>query len=538
MQINMQLKISQLLSFFFFFFFSFVLLLHPYLAETTNEHEEEEVRRSQFPDGFLFGTSTSAYQIEGAYLEDGKSLNNWDVFTHIPGNIKNNDNGDIADDHYHQFLEDIELMQSLGVNAYRFSISWSRILPRGRFGEVNTRGITFYNNLIDNLLLRGIEPFLTIHHNDIPQELEDRYGSWLSPLMQEDFVYFAEICFKSFGHKIKYWTTLNEPNLFADMAYIRGRYPPGHCSPPFGNCSSGNSDVEPLVAMHNMILAHAKAVKLYRQNFQSKQGGLISIVANAMMYEAFRENEDDRKAVSRALAFQVAWMLDPIVYGDYPPEMRHYLGSTLPRFSQEEISIVKESIDLIAINHYTTLYAKDCINSACIPGSDRPVKGFVYTTGERDGVLIGDPTANPDFFVVPRGMEKLINYVKERYNNMPMIVTENGFAPAPQQKQQDQQDLLQDSERINFHRSYLAALAKAIRNGADVRGYFVWSMMDNFEWADGYSSQYGLYYVDRRTLERIPKLSAKWYKNFLAVDASRNSKNITSIVSEIAKVEI
>lgn len=271
---------------------------------------------------------------------------------------------------------------------------------------------------------------------------------------------------------------------------------------------------------------------------QSKQGGLISIVANAMMYEAFRENEDDRKAVSRALAFQVAWMLDPIVYGDYPPEMRHYLGSTLPRFSQEEISIVKESIDLIAINHYTTLYAKDCINSACIPGSDRPVKGFVYTTGERDGVLIGDPTANPDFFVVPRGMEKLINYVKERYNNMPMIVTENGFAPAPQQKQQDQQDLLQDSERINFHRSYLAALAKAIRNGADVRGYFVWSMMDNFEWANGYSSQYGLYYVDRRTLERIPKLSAKWYKNFLAVDASRNGKNITSIVSEIAKVEI
>ncbi|KAF2285983.1 hypothetical protein GH714_009353 [Hevea brasiliensis] len=492
----MRLKISQL----FFFFFCIVLLLHPSLAQTTNEHEQEDVKRSQFPDGFLFGTSTSSYQIEGAYLEDGKGLNNWDVFTHIPGNIKNNDNGDIADNHYHQFLEDIELMQSLGVNAYRFSISWSRILPRGRFGEVNTRGISFYNNLIDNLLLKGIEPFVTIHHHDIPQELEDRYGSWLSPLMQEDFLYFAEICFKSFGHKIKYWTTLNEPNLFADMAYMRG-------------CQSR---VVPSVSLQ------------------------------IQLYEPYRDNEDDQKAVSRALAFQLAWVFDPIVYGDYPPEMRHYLGSVLPRFSQEEISILKGSIDFIAINHYSTLYAKDCIHSACIPGWDRPIRGFVYTTEERDGVLIGDRTANPRFFVVPRGMEKIINYVKERYNNMPMIVTENGFAPPPQQKQQDQQDLLQDAERINFHKSYLAALARAIRNGADVRGYFVWSMIDNFEWIDGYSVRYGLYYVDRQTLKRMPKLSAKWYKNILTVDATSNSnssnifkrKNTMSTVSQASKAEI
>ncbi|KAJ6752103.1 hypothetical protein OIU85_002520 [Salix viminalis] len=288
-----------------FLFLSFLILLkYPSHARSS---DDEDVKRSDFPDGFFFGTSTSSYQVEGAYMEDGKGLNNWDVFSHIPGNIKNNDNGDIADNHYYRFLEDIELMRSLGTNAYRFSISWTRILPRGKFGQVNPRGIMFYNKLIDNLLERGIKPFVTIHHHDIPQELVDRYGGWLSPLMQEDFVYFAEICFKSFGDRITNWITMNEPNLLVDMSYIRGWYPPAHCSPPFGNCSAGNSDIEPLIAMHNMILGHAKAVKLYRELFQLKQGGSIGIVGFTEYFEPLRDNEFDRQAVSRALAFTNAW---------------------------------------------------------------------------------------------------------------------------------------------------------------------------------------------------------------------------------------
>ncbi|KAL5737966.1 hypothetical protein ACOSP7_030727 [Xanthoceras sorbifolium] len=495
---------------------------HSSAAKISNENEEkqEDVKRSHFPDAFLFGTSTSAYQIEGGYVDDGKGLNNWDVFTHIKGNIKNNDNGDVADDHYHIFLRDIEIMNSLGVNAYRFSISWTRILPKGRFGEVNPSGIRFYSNLIDNLLLRGIEPFVTIHHHDLPQELEDRYGSWLSPLIQEDFVYFAKLCFENFGERVKYWTTFNEPNLFTEMAYIRGWYPPAHCSPPFGNCSAGNSDTEPLIALHNMLLSHAKAVKLYRKSFQEKQGGCIGIVAHAFMYEPLRDEESDREAVRRTLAFKVAWMLDPLVYGDYPQEMRQYLGNNLPSFTEEESKYIKGSIDFIGINHYATLYAKDCLQTPCpctqfpcISGGGRAIQGFTYTIGERDGVLIGEPTGNPRFFVVPKGMEKLVNYIKERYNNIPMYVTENGYSP-PQKNEQLLQ-LLHDVKRINYHKNYLTALARAIRNGADVRGYFVWSLMDNLEWTEGFSVGYGLYYIDRQTLQRIPKLSATWYKNFL-----------------------
>ncbi|KAI9093336.1 hypothetical protein K1719_027350 [Acacia pycnantha] len=475
---------------------------------------EDTVHRSQFPKGFLFGTSTSSYQIEGAYLEDGKGLTNWDVFTHIPGKIKHNDNGDIADDHYHRYLEDIELMSSLGVNAYRFSISWARILPRGIYGEINAKGVMFYNKIIDNLLLRGIEPFVTIHHHDLPQELEERYGGWLSPLIKRDFVHLAKICFESFGDRVKYWTTINEPNLFIEMAYVRGVYPPGHCSAPFGNCSVGNSDAEPLIAMHNALLSHAMAVHLYRNHFQAKQGGAIGIIANTYMFEPLRDEECDRLAVDRALAFKIAWALDPLVFGDYPIEMRIILGSQLPRFSSNEKSLIKGSLDFIGLNHYTDLYVKDCSSSACSPAGYHAIRGFLETTGFRDGIPIGDFTGMPRFFVVPRGMEKIVDYIKTRYRNMPLFITENGYS-APPKQDAALHDFLQDFDRVRFHNAYLAALLRAIVKGADVRGYFIWSLMDNLEWIDGYGTRFGLYYVDRQTLERIPKFSVKWFSSFL-----------------------
>ncbi|KAJ9563257.1 hypothetical protein OSB04_008417 [Centaurea solstitialis] len=259
--------------------------------------QEDPIKRSDFPHGFLFGAGTSAYQVEGAYLEDGKSLSNWDAFCHTKGCGENGENGDIANDHYHLFKKDIEMMHSLGLDSYRFSISWSRILPRGRFGEVNPLGIMFYNEIIDELLRKGIEPFVTIHHEDFPQELQQRYGSWLDPQMQEDFVLFAETCFKSFGDRVKYWVTINEPNAFVEMAYELGVYPPAHCSQPFGNCLAGNSDVEPLRAMHNMII-------IFRFNiFQPKQGGSIGLVASSFMYEPLTDSDLDRKAAERALVF-------------------------------------------------------------------------------------------------------------------------------------------------------------------------------------------------------------------------------------------
>ncbi|KAG8364973.1 hypothetical protein BUALT_Bualt18G0054200 [Buddleja alternifolia] len=251
-------------------FSNFLIILLSSISTVKSSVEQNiDIKRSDFPHGFLFGAATSAYQIEGAFHEDGKSLNNWDVFCRIKGSIANGENGDIADDHYHRYMEDIEIMHSLGLSAYRFSISWSRVLPRGKFGGVNQAGIIFYNKIIDNLILRGIEPFVTIHHNDYPQELEDRYRGWLSPLMQEDFVHFAETCFKNFGDRVRFWSTINEPNLFAEMAYEWATFPPARCSPPFGNCANGNSDIEPLIAAHNMLLAHAKAAKLYRQQFKA-----------------------------------------------------------------------------------------------------------------------------------------------------------------------------------------------------------------------------------------------------------------------------
>ncbi|KAL0283982.1 UNVERIFIED_CONTAM: Beta-glucosidase 18 [Sesamum angustifolium] len=495
-----------------------------------------EIKRSDFPHGFHFGASTSAYQVEGAFLEDGKSLSNWDVFCRIQDSIADGRNGDVADDHYHRYMEDIEIMHSLWLTAYRFSISWSRVLPSmGRYGGVNQAAVSFYNTIIDNLILRGIEPFVTIFHNEYPQELEDRLGGWLSPLMQEEFVHFAETCFSNFADRVKYWMTINEPNLTSEMSYERATYPPARCSPPFGNCASGNSDVEPLIAVHNMLLAHAKAAKLYREQFKSKANGVIGITVLAFMYTPLTEDEADKEAANRALAFNVAWVLDPLIFGDYPPEMKRMHGSELPRFSLEERELLRDSLDFIGINHYGTLYAKDCIHSSCscndpscTQGGDRPIRGFVDTTGVRNGVTIGEPTGMSRFFVVPRGLEDIVNYIKDRYHNKPMMVTENGYSSPG-----NEDDIYEhDVKRIHYHQSYLAHLAQAVRNGADVRGYFIWSLLDNFEWSNGYTAKFGIYRVDRQTLNRLPKLSAVWYRDFLR-NSSLIDVHLSSTVSGV-----
>ncbi|XP_021754801.1 beta-glucosidase 18-like isoform X2 [Chenopodium quinoa] len=451
-----------------FFFFSLLLLVQ---SKHNHEVEEEEevVTRSMFPDDFIFGVATSAYQIEGAYLEDGKSLNNWDVFTHHPG---------------------------------------------GRFGEINPSGLMFYNNIIDNLLLKGIEPFVTIHHFDLPQELEDRYGGWLSPHMQEEYVYFAKLCFEKFGDRVKNWMTINEPNVFTQFAYMRGTFPPRRCSLPFGNCSAGNSDVEPLIAAHNMLIAHAKAVKLYRNHFQPKQGGIVGLTANAFHYEPYTNDEFSYQAVERSYAFNVDWIFDPLIYGNYPALMRKYLGKDLPKFSKEEVELLKGSIDFIGINHYSTFYALDCFNSNdCTSTENRAIGGYTGRAIARNGIPIGDEMGVFGFRIVPYGMEKLLNRLSLRYPNTSIYITENGYCPP---NYQEGTELLQDFTRIKFHQTYLASMSKAMRKGAKVKGYFVWSFMDNFEWIQGYNITFGLYYVDRNTMKRTPRLSAKWFKDFIA----------------------
>ncbi|KAJ6767306.1 GLYCOSYL HYDROLASE [Salix purpurea] len=446
---------------------------------------------SAFPSNFLFGTASSSYQFEGAYFSHGKGLSNWDVFTHTPGTIMDGTNGDIAVDHYHRYPEDLDLMEYIGVNSYRFSISWARILPKGRFGTANRAGINHYNKFINELLRIGIQPFVTLTHFDIPQELEDRYGAWLSPEIQQ--VVDSLISVQS------------------------GIFPPSRCSGTFGNCSSGDSEKEPFIAAHNMILSHAAAVNVYRTKYQKKQGGSIGIVMNAIWHEPLSDSLEDKLAVERANAFYMNWFLDPIILGKYPAEMHDILGSDLPIFSKHELEKLKSGVDFIGINQYTSFYVKDCAFSTCEqgPGVSR-TEGLYLRTAQKDGFFIGQPTALDWLIVYPQGMEKLVTYFKERYNNIPMYITENGYCEE-ENVNVTTEAVLKDVQREEYMSSYLDALETAVRKGADVRGYFAWSLLDNFEWTSGYTIKFGLYHVDFSTLKRTRKHSATWYKDYIAI---------------------
>ncbi|GAB4830908.1 hypothetical protein Ancab_004936 [Ancistrocladus abbreviatus] len=492
-----------------------ILLLSAFLASARYLRMPENADPSDLPPGFLFGTSSSAYQYEGAYFSDGKGLNNWDVFTHLTKKVTDLSNGDIATDHYHHYQEDVDLMANLEVNSYRFSISWARILPRGRYGDVNRAGIDFYNRLINALLRKGIQPFVTLCHFDIPQELEDSYGSWLSPKIAEDFRYYVDICFKFFGDRVKHWITFNEPNILLPTAYRWGNYPPGRCSAPFGNCTAGDSETEPFIAGHNLILAHAAAVDLYRTKYQREQGGMIGIVLEAIWYEPVSNSSADKLATQRANSFFTNWFLDPIIFGDYPVDMKTILGPSLPEFSPEERKKLHKALDFIGLNHYTSFYIKDCMFSECKPGEGTTrTEGLYKRVAVKDGIPIGEPTAMSWMHVYPEGMEKMVNYMKDRYNNTPMFITENGY---PQDSNRSShEELLSDFKRVDYLDGYLASLLKAIREGADVRGYSVWSLLDNFEWLEGYTKRFGLHYVDYATFKRTPKLSAAWYRRFIA----------------------
>ncbi|KAK3024850.1 hypothetical protein RJ639_045067 [Escallonia herrerae] len=426
---------------------------------TSNIALNRSLYRSAFPKNFLFGTASSSYQFEGAFLSNGKDLSNWDVFSREPGNIMDGTNGDVAVDHYHRYLEDLELMEYVGVNSFRFSISWARVLPKGRFGKVNMAGIKHYNKLIDALLLKGIQPFVTLAHYDIPQELEDRYGAWLSPEVQKDFEYYADVCFRHFRDRVKYWVTINEPNVVA-------------------------------------ISVATAAVNTYRTKYQNVQKGSIGIVMNAIWFEPISNSSEDKLAAGRAQSFFMNWFLDPIILGIYPAEMQGILGSLLPVFSKSDQEKLKNGLDFIGINHYTSFYSKDCMYSACQqgPGVTR-AEGYSLRTPLKDGVLIGKSTTVDWIYVYPQGMDKLVTYMKDRYNNTPIFVTENGFGEMDHPNS-SRKVSLNDVKRAEYMKGYLDALVAAIRKGADVRGYFAWSLLGNSEWTSGYTTRFGLYHFE------------------------------------------
>ncbi|PCJ92281.1 MAG: beta-glucosidase [Flavobacteriaceae bacterium] len=451
----------------------------------------------QFPNDFVWGSATSSYQIEGAAAEGGRAWSIWDAHAHIPGRTHNNENGNVACDHYHRYKEDVKLMADLGLKAYRFSISWSRIQPDGQ-GEINQEGIDFYSNLIDELLKHNITPWITLYHWDLPLALQTEKDGWLNPDIADFFATYAEICFKHFGDRVKNWITLNEPWVVAILGYGEGVFAPGR-----------KSKDEPYLAAHQLLRSHGKAVKVYREKYQEKQGGKIGITNNCDWREPLTNKPEDIEAAERSLLFFLGWFADPIYFGDYPKVMRDRVGDRLPKFSAEDVENIKGSSDFFGLNHYTASYAADVDPNA----NDDDVT--VYGNGGIFEDQYVDLTSDPkwkmttmNWAIVPWGCRKLLEWISDRYGNPPTYITENGCSLDDKLENGE----VKDTIRKEFVEGYLAACKKAIDNGVNLQGYFVWSFMDNFEWALGYSKRFGIHYVDYETLERTPKNSALWFK--------------------------
>ncbi|XP_074276765.1 beta-glucosidase 44-like [Silene latifolia] len=465
--------------------------------------------RASFSSGFVFGTATSAYQVEGMAHKDGRGPSIWDAFVKIPGMIAGNATADVTVDQYHRYKEDVDIMADLNSDAYRFSISWSRIFPEGA-GKINWKGVAYYNRLIDYLLERGITPYANLYHYDLPLALENKYMGLLSPKVVKDFADYAEFCFKTYGDRVKNWMTFNEPRVIAALGYDNGIHAPGRCSKEYGNCTAGNSGTEPYIVAHHLILAHATAVQRYRQKYQEKQKGRIGILLDFVWYEPLTRGKADNYAAQRARDFHLGWFLHPLVYGKYPRTIQEIVKERLPKFTEEEVSMVQGSFDFIGINQYTSYYIFNppLGSKSKTPGYQNDWNaGFAYN---KSNVPIG-PRANSYWlYEVPWGLYKAVTYVKEHYGNPTVILSENGMDDAGNVTLSQGRH---DMKRINYYKTYLMALKKAMDDGANVVGYFAWSLLDNFEWRLGYTSRFGIVYVDFKTLKRYPKRSAHWFKH-------------------------
>ncbi|KAL5983325.1 Beta-glucosidase 12 [Asimina triloba] len=379
-------------------------------------------------------------------------------------------------------------------------------------GGVNKEGIRYYNNLINELLSNGVKPFVTLFHWDAPQGPEDDYGGFLSSKIVHDFRDYAEVCFKEFGDRVKHWITLNEPWSYSVGGYAIGLLAPGKCSL---NCTGGNSGTEPYIVGHNLLLAHAAAVKLYREKYQTSQKGIIGVTLVSHWMVPFSESKENSAAAQRAIDFMLGWFLHPLTYGDYPKSMRYNVGNRLLKFTKNQSDMVKQSFDFLGVNYYTANYAAHVPYSNNIPPTYSTDSRSNLTT-ERGGIPIGESAASTWLYFYPRGIRDLLIYIKERYNNPVIYITENGVDEY-NNATLTLEEALEDHMRIRYYRKHLSYLCKAIRkDGVDVRGYFAWSLLDNFEWADGYTVRFGINYVDYKNgHKRYPKHSAVWFRNFL-----------------------
>ncbi|KAL5543971.1 hypothetical protein UlMin_007755 [Ulmus minor] len=421
-------------------------------------YEELKIKRSDFPSDFVFGVGTSAVQ------------------------------------------EDVKHVKNLGVDSYRFSISWSRILPNGSLsGGINQEGVDHYNSLINQLIENGIKPFVSLLHFDLPQALQDKYGGYMSPSLLKDFKDYSEFCFRTFGDRVKHWITINEPLVIAVFGYEIGLAPPGRCSLPNFTCSSGgNSSTEPYIVAHNLILAHAASVRIYKMKFQATQKGEIGISLNTKYFEPFSDSLEDKAAVQRLMDFNLGWFMEPLVFGDYPKSMRDLVKERLPTFSRKQRRMLRGSSDFFGLNYYTSSYARNRLASST-----------------HDMHHAVDSLASENMGIFPEDLQRLLEFMKQKYQNPKIYITENGI----NEKRDDKRgldELLNDSHRINYVLRHLHFVHKAIENDVNVKGYFYWAAFDDFEWGLGFEHRFGLYFIDfNDNFKRIPKLSAKWFNSFL-----------------------
>lgn len=464
---------------------------------------EEPLLYDVFPPDFEWGVATASYQIEGGWDEGGKGLSIWDTFTEDPdsGHVTNGDNGKVACDSYHKFKEDIQLIRNMGMSRYRFSIAWTRIQPSGE-GQPNEEGIAYYNAVIDEAIAHGITPVVTLYHWDLPQGLQDQDG-WLNEKMAFWFEEYARICFKEFGDRVKTWITLNEPWVTATEGYGSDVHAPGINEP-------GTADYR---AAHNQIKAHAKAYRLYHREFSPSQKGKVGITLNLNYFqpEDF-ENESDVEASNTLMQFMAGWFANPIlVNGKYPDIMRQKIDeksvlqgfeeSRLPTFTEEESVEIAHSSDFLGINHYTTGIVYQT------PPEDIDLSQMSWAV-DTDVTMYQDSkwytAASSWLKVVPFGFRRTMNWLKDTYGlDLDIVITENGFS--------DFLGNLDDQQRIYYFKHYINQLLKAVKlDGCNVKGYFAWSLMDNFEWSQGYTQKFGTHSVDFNDPERprTPKASA------------------------------
>ncbi|MEO3749226.1 GH1 family beta-glucosidase [Streptomyces sp. B6B3] len=456
-----------------------------------------------FPPDFVWGAATASYQIEGAAREGGRTPSIWDTFSHTPGRVLGGDTGDVACDHFHRFRDDIDLMAGLGLGAYRFSVSWSRVQPTGRGPAVQT-GLDFYRELVDGLLERGIAPALTLYHWDLPQELEDA-GGWPARETAERFAEYATIVGEALGDRVAMWTTHNEPFCAALLGYGSGVHAPGRTEPE-----------SMLKAAHHLNLSHGLATQALRAVLP--RSAQVGITFNPGVIRPFSDSPEDADAARRIDALHTRIFTDPVLHGSYPQDLRQDTArvSDWSFVRDGDEATIHQPIDFLGLNYYTPTVVSFAQDGAVKGNDGHGVSEHSQWVGSEDVVQFhpapGEVT-DMGWVIDPTGLTDLLLRFHREVPGLPLYVTENGAA-CPDKA--DDAGVVHDSDRIAYVHGHLAAAHKAMEQGVDLRGYFLWSLLDNFEWAYGYSKRFGMVHVDFETLQRTPKASARWYAEVIA----------------------